>query len=178
MKLICLSIIIMLVSCSPTEVEFEYPDCISQPSEDILSNGCGNVILYQFLDSTKALVVRIDATNINLLKECQSINLENGNEHVSVTLEVAGTSPDSIYFNYCNDVAFINQGKLDINNGAKGIVSFSASEDNPIKDPIWKSNYRITVEIRDLNLYDKSGILKMVIDKIVFWDVGVGWMPG
>ena len=93
-------------------------------------------------------------------------------------MEIAGTSPDSIYFNYCNDVAFINQGHLDIYSGGKGRVNYSVSEDNPIKDPIWESGYRITVEILDLHLYDKSGTLKMVIDKIVFWNVGVGWMPG
>lgn len=170
--------IVILVSCSPTEVEFEYPDCINQPLEVINSDGCGNVFLYQFIDSTKSLVVSIDASKINFSKECQSVNLENGNDDVSVRLEIVGTSPDSIYFNYCNDIAFINQGNLEIYTGAKGIVSFTASEDNPIKDPIWESNYRITVEIQDLHLYDKSGILKLVIDKIVFWDVNVGWMPG
>ena len=178
MKQISLLIITTLISCSPTEVEFEYPDCIDRPSEIISSFGCGNVFLYQFLDNRKAVVVTIDATNIKLSKECQSISLENGNDHISVTLETAGTSLDSIYFNYCNDVVYINQGKLKIYKGTKGVVSFSVSEDNPIKDPIWQSNYRITVEIHDLYFYDNSGILKMVIDKIVFWDVGVGWMPG
>jgi len=170
--------LLWLVSCSPTEVEFEYPDRINQPSEVIASEGCGNVYLYQFLDGKNALVVRIDGTNSNLTKERQSVDLEEGNSIVSVTLEVAGNSPDSIYFNYCNDVAFINQGRLDIYMGAKGRVNYSVSEDNPIKDPIWESNYKITVEILDLHLYDNTGNLKMVIDKIVFWDVAVGWMPG
>jgi hypothetical protein len=62
--------------------------------------------------------------------------------------------------------------------GTKGIVKYSVSEDNPVKDPIWESDYKITVEILDLHLYDITGNLKMVIDKIVFWDVTVGWMPG
>jgi len=178
MKIIFWFSIIWLVSCSPTEVEFEYPDRINQPSEVTSSQGCGNVYLYQFLDSNKALVVKIDGTNSNLTKERQSVDLEDGISFVSVTMEIAGTSPDSVYFNYCTDVAFINQGRLDIYTGAKGIVNYSVSENNPIKDPIWESNYKITVEIFDLHLYDNSGNLKMVIDKIVFWDVSVGWMPG
>jgi hypothetical protein len=170
--------VLLLFSCSPTEVEFEYPDRINQPSEVTHSDGCGNVLLYQYFDGNKALVVRIDGTNSNLTKERQSIDLEYGNSDVTVTLEIAGTSPDSIYFNYCNDVAYLNQGNVDIYIGGKGKLKYSVSEDNPIKDPLWESNYRITVEIDDLHLYDRAGNLKLVFDKIVYWDVGVGWMPG
>jgi hypothetical protein len=178
MKTIFLVLLVFLISCSTNEVEIHYPDCIDQPSELKDSRGCGNVFVYQFLDSTTALVLSIDKSKVNLTKECQTINLENQQDQITVRLEEAGTSLDSIYFNYCNDVAYINQGELKIYNGTKGIITFSVSEDNPIKDPIWESNYNITIEIIDLHLYDQTGNLKLIIDKIVYWNVGVGWMPG
>lgn len=178
MKFIIVLICISIMSCSTNNDEAQYPDCIEQPSELKVSKGCGNVFVYQFLDSTKALVLTIDISTINLTEECQTINLENQQDQITVRLEEAGTSPDSIYFNYCNDVAYINQGKLKKYNATKGIVTFSVSYDNPIKDPIWESNYNITIEIQDLYIYDDANNLKMTIDRIVFWDVNVGWLPG
>ncbi len=178
MKYIPLLILISIISCTTGEFEFHYPDCIDRPSDVKVSHGCGNIFVYQFLDSLSAITLYIDESNIQLTKKCQTINLERQHDQVQVRLEKAGTSPDSIYFNYCNDVAYINQGNLKIFNGTKGRVTFSVSEDDPIKNLIYDSRYKVTIVIHDLHLYDETGNLEMIINKIVFWDVSVGWLPG
>ena len=172
MKSIFVVFLLFFICCSTNEDRSHYPDGIDKPSEIVESYGCGNVFVYQFIDSSTSLVLSIDASKINLSQERQTIDLENSQEKVSVRLEKAGTSPDSIYFNYCNDIAFINKGRLKIYNSKKGTITFSASEDNPT------TNYKITVEVLDLHIYDESDNLMMIIDKTVFWDVHVGWFPG
>jgi len=172
MKIIIVASLMFFISCSTNENESQYPDGIKQPSEVIESYGCGNVFVYQFLDDTTALVLSIDVSKVKLNQESQTINIENQQAKVSVRLEIAGSSADSIYFNYCNDIIFVNPGKIRTYNAKKGTITFSVSEDNPT------TNYEITIEVLDLHMYDKFDNLKMIIDKSVFWDVGVGWFPG
>jgi len=172
MKSMFFVLLAFIISCSINENESQYPDGINQPAEIVESDGCGNVFVYQMIDSSTSLVLSINASKFNLTQERQTIDLENSQDKVSVRLEKAGTSPDSIYFNYCNDIAFMNMGRLKIYNGKKGSITFSVSEDDP------STNYRITIEVLDLQIYDELDNLMLIIDKTVFWDVRVGWFPG
>ena len=173
-----LFISIFAFACSSNEPAADYPDCIREPEQTNVSKGCGNIFVYQFIDSSRALTVSIDAEKINLTKECKSINLAGSGDYCRVILEMAGNAVDSIYFNYCNDVGYINSGRIVSYTALKGMLNFSVSEDNPLKEPEWRSNYRTTIEINNLEFYDNNHNLVMSLGNIVFWNVTVGWLPG
>jgi hypothetical protein len=95
-----------------------------------------------------------------------------------IVLEVSPNHPDSVYFNFCNDVTYPNSGTTIKYKATSGKLSFSVSEDNPIKQPIWKTLYYVTVRIIDLHLLNQETNEEIIIDEAVFWNVGVGWLPG
>ena len=111
-----------------------------------------------------------------MTKECQTFDLETENDGLTVALEVAGESPDSIYFNYCNDVAYLNQGSTKKYFAEEGFFSFSVSENNPIKDPIWETQYFVTMKIENLRFI--TGNDDLIIEEVVFWNIAVGQLPG
>lgn len=168
----------VFMSCEDSEIVYQYPDGISKPDNIIESHGCSNIFVYQFLDSSKALTVYIDAKYFSLTKKRQDIDLQNSNPNISVILEVAGNDPDSIYFNYCNDYGLPNQGVTKKYKAISGKLSFSVSEDNPIKEPAWQTLYYVTVRIDGLHLLNQENNDEIIVNKAVFWNVKVGWLPG
>ncbi len=52
--------VVLFMSCENYLEVYEYPDGISKPDKVIESRGCGNIFVYQFLDSLKALTVYIN----------------------------------------------------------------------------------------------------------------------
>jgi len=177
MKYILIIIVIIFFTSCEDDI-YEYPDGISKPNNIVESYGCGNIFVYQYLDSLKVLAVNINGYGLNLTKKSQTINLNEANPNSSVILEISGGHPDSIYFNFCNDVAFINTGVTKKYKATSGKLSFSVSEDNPIKEKVWESSYYATIKIENLHLYNQENNDKIVIDEIIFWNVNVGWLPG
>ncbi|MFQ6678825.1 MAG: hypothetical protein ACE5D0_11020 [Fidelibacterota bacterium] len=178
MKITSICFLLLFISCSQNQLKSGYPDCILQPDRQTDSYGCANIFVYQFLDSTRALTVTIDADELKLTEKCQTFSLENYFDVISVNLEISGGDPDSIYFNYCNDVVEPNMGTPDVYHGEIGLLTLSVSEDDPIKDPILETFYRVTIKIEDLHLFDQNSDEAMIINQVIFWDVGVGWLPG
>lgn len=167
-----------IISCEVSETIYEYPDCITKPNQIAESYGCGNIFVYQYLDSLRVLTVSINGSEVNLTKKCQTIDLDDSNLHSSVVLEIVGDNPDSVYFNYCTDVALINMGTTKKYKATSGKLYFSVSEDNPIREPVWQSSYFVTIKIENLHLYNQEENNEIILDEIVYWDVRVGWMPG
>ncbi len=104
--------------------------------------------------------------------------MSDSNPNMYVVLEISGNNPDSVYFNYCNDVGYLNMGTTTKYKAVSGKLSFSVSEDNPIKEPIWETNYFVTVKIENLHLLNQAANEEITIDEAVFWNVRVGWLPG
>lgn len=169
---------ITFVSCEESEIVYDYPDGISKPDNIVESSGCGNIFVYQFLDSLKALTVRVNSNEYSLTKKRQDIDINVSNPNISVVLEVSPNHPDSVYFNFCNDVAYPNSGTTIKYKAISGKLSFSVSEDNPIKEPIWETFYYVTIRIENLHLLNQETNDEIIIDEVVYWNVGVGWMPG
>lgn len=179
MRYFVISVFVMvLVSCGESEIVHEYPDGISKPENLVESRGCGNIFVYQFLDSSKVLTTWIDANEFALTKKRQDIDLSGSTQNVSVVLEIAGDNPDSSYFNFCNDVALPNMGTTTKYQAVSGRLSFSVSEDSPKKHPIWQTFYHVTIRIENLRLVNQETSGEIIMDEIVFWNVGVGWLPG
>lgn len=168
----------IFISCEETETVYDYPDGIAKPDNVIESRGCGNIFVYQFLDSLKALTVRINSNEYSLTKKRQEIDINISNPNVSVVLEVSPNHPDSVYFNFCNDIAYPNYGTTIKYKAVSGKLSFTVSEDNPIKEPAWETFYYVTIKIENLHLVNQETNDEIIIDEIVFWNVGVGWLPG
>ncbi|MCF6268542.1 MAG: hypothetical protein L3J41_02395 [Melioribacteraceae bacterium] len=170
-------LLVLLIGCS-TEPEPQYPDGIEQPTQLVESKGCGSVFVYQFIDSTTSIVLTMNTSKVKFTQKRQTVEIQKDNDQIMVRMEKAGNSPDSVYFNYCDDAIPSNTGKLISYKARAGRVTFSTSEDNPIQTPAYRSNYRITIEVLDLHIYDEKDNLVKRIEKIVFWDVRVGWLPG
>ena len=168
----------IFISCEETETVYDYPDGIAKPDNVKESHGCGNIFVYQFLDSLKSLTVRINSNEYTLTKKRQDIDINISNPNVSVVLEVSPNHPDSVYFNFCNDVAYPNSGKTIKYKATSGKLSFSVSEDNPIKEPIWQTFYYVTIRIENLHLLNPETNDEIILDEVVYWNVGVGWLPG
>ena len=168
----------IFISCEESEIVYNYPDGISKPDTVVESGGCGNIFVYQFLDSLKALTVWINSNKYSLTKKRQDIDLDISNPNISVVLEISPNHPDSIYFNFCNDIAYPNMGTTIKYKATSGQLSFSVSEDNPIKEPIWQTFYYVTIRIVDLHLLNQETNDEIIVDEIVFWNVGVGWLAG
>jgi len=175
--ILILFISIFFFSCDEQENDFNYPDGIEKPNTIIESSGCGNIFVYQFIDSTKAFTVSINAKQFNLTKKCQTFNLSDFNPNILVQLELVGDSPDSIYFNFCNDIAFPNLGITRKIKATSGQLLISVSEDNPV-DELNYNSYYVTIKIKDLRLLDLENNQEILFDDIVFWNVYVGWLPG
>ena len=167
-----------LISCEEQEIIYIYPDGISKPDNIVESKGCGNIFVYQFLDSLRVLTVSINSNEYNLTVKRQDIDLGISNPNVSVVLEISPNHPDSVYFNFCNDIAYPNLGTTIKYKAISGKLSFSVSEDNPIKEPRWKTFYYVTIRIENLHLYNSDTDEEIILNEIVFWNVGVGWLPG
>ena len=179
MKYFLILIFVMIfISCEESEIGYNYPDGISKPDTVVESGGCGNIFVYQFLDSLKALTVWINSNKYSLTKKRQDIDLDISNPNISVVLEISPNHPDSIYFNFCNDIAYPNMGTTIKYKATSGQFSFSVSEDNPIKEPIWQTFYYVTIRIVDLHLLNQETNDEIIIDEVVYWNVGVGWLAG
>ena len=59
----------IFISCEESEIVYQYPDGISKPDSIVESRGCGNIFVYQFLDSLKALTVWINSNEYSLTKK-------------------------------------------------------------------------------------------------------------
>jgi hypothetical protein len=148
-----LFISVFFISCDEQENDFNYPDGIEKPNTIVESAGCGNIFVYQFIDSLKAFTVSIDAKQFNLTKKCQTFDLSDLNPNILVHLELAGNSPDSIYFNFCNDMVYPNQGMTSKIKATSGKLLITVSEDNPV-DELNYNSYYVTIQIKDLRLLD------------------------
>lgn len=169
---------IIFISCEESEKVYDYPDGISKSDNIVESSGCGNIFVYQFLDSLKALTVWINSNENSLTKKRQDIDIDISNPNISVVLEISPNHPDSIYFNFCNDIAYTNSGTTIKYKAISGKLSYSVSEDNPIKEPIWQTFYYVTVRIENLHLINQETNEEIIIDEVIFWNVGVGWLAG
>lgn len=169
---------VIFISCEESETVYNYPDGISKPDNIVESSGCGNIFVYQFLDSLKALTVWINSNEYNLTKKRQDIDIDISNPNISVVLEISPNHPDSIYFNFCNDIVYPNSGTTMKYKAISGKLFLSVSEDNPIKEPIWQTFYYVTVRIESVYLINQETNEEIIIDEAVFWNVGVGWLAG
>ena len=166
--------VMIIIFCACEEEKKEPLDCFDQ-NYAVDSYGCGNIFVYHFLDSTKALTVAINPDLIELSKDCQSFDLSNPIQGISVQLHVAGESQDSIYFNYCNDVAYMNMAEPKTYSLQSGILNFRTSTETLSED--LNSFYNATVELIDIAIpYGDSG--QVVTGDYLFWEVRVGWFPG
>ncbi|MBN2280012.1 MAG: hypothetical protein JXQ65_05490 [Candidatus Marinimicrobia bacterium] len=175
---IFLFLIIFLHCYGPNQTDYTYPDTIAEPDVIAESHGCGNIYVYQPIDSLRLLTVFLDGRNLELTERCHNINLCQDNPNVRVVLEVAGNSPDSIYFHHCDDAVPMNLGKPKKYASISGSLSYSVSENYPIIDRVWKSSYYVTIKIENLQLFNHEENLPIVFDQIIFWNVRVGWLPG
>ncbi|WP_304132138.1 hypothetical protein [Ignavibacterium album] len=172
--LLILFVASLLLSCDEQEV-VNYPDCINRPDSIVQSLGCGNLFLYQFIDSSKVITVSLDANRLGLTKKCRAFNLSNVDPAIIVQLEIAGSSSDSVYFNFCNDVMPPNFGVTKKLKATSGQLFVSSSEDSPFAI---NQSYRVSIKLKDLRLYDSDNNQEIFFNEIIFWDVLVGFLPG
>ncbi|NUQ82820.1 MAG: hypothetical protein HUU10_14540 [Bacteroidetes bacterium] len=173
--LVIVSALFLTLSCSDSEVDVEYPNGITKPESVSKSGGCGNLEVYQYINETSAIVVNINANSVQLTKKLTEFNLTGGDENISISYLIAGNSTDSIYFNFCNDIAYPNMGKNKVYKAHAGNVFVTASKDLK-KGEV--TMYKVTIRITDVYLKNMETNESIFFSEIIYWDVFVGWFPG
>ncbi|MEP4531957.1 MAG: hypothetical protein ABJ004_02650 [Cyclobacteriaceae bacterium] len=142
-----------------------YPKCIPEAS-GAAQFGCNNmffgrVLDENFRDATKIVTVTIDPSIITVTKFCQEFELPI--EGIDIKYQVSRMHPDSVYFNFCNDVIYENEGQPLSYSAKSGYISVVSSIDTVITEPM---EYYISARLSNLLFFlneQKDTIISDVI---------------
>lgn len=111
---------------SESEIQSEFETCIEDPNDGLVVGGCGNIFAFKFLNEEKntSITVEVDPGKVLVTNQCTDYQIPL--EGIEITLNKAKGHPDSLYFNYCNDIVFGNEAlphQFDCESGIMTIVS-------------------------------------------------------
>ncbi len=164
------AIICMLTACKKDQAA---PACVDKEGIQLsISGGCGQVFLYGLVDDSTAVTLWLDAPWYESLDAgCHTYSVTH---HAAIRVEAVRITPDadSVYFNYCNDVSFHNEGHHRHFPAVQGQVLFLRSallsgDDKP---------YTIDAQLYDLEFQLPEGVFRP--GRLTWKDVWVGWYPG
>lgn len=117
-----------------------YPNCIEEASllgKAVCIHDDQLLVVEELFGDSLYLEALINPTEVLITNSCTYYQLPF--DGIEVNIAMKGTNPDSVYFNYCNDVIFDNEG-------------------TPIKYPVSKGSMVIAVEVDTLKSLE--GIFK------------------
>lgn len=149
------------------------PACVENNGGELHSSGgCGQVFLYGLVDDSTAVTVWLDAAWYESLDAgCHSYSITH---HAALRVEAVRVTPDadSMYFNYCNDVSFHNEGHHRSYPAVSGQVLFL----RPAQMNGEGTPFTIDAQLDDLVFHLPEGVYRP--HRLVWKDVWVGWFPG
>jgi hypothetical protein len=93
--------------CNKDKEINSYPDCFSNWSSIASSNvrSCGYTVMIN-VSKTQLIAVVVNDLNLDLTAKCKTFDLAQHTSDISVSYFSYGNNPDSVYFNYCDDVLY------------------------------------------------------------------------
>lgn len=117
------------------------------------------------------ITVRIDMDQLPAQIGCQSFSLPHNK--VVVTYVLGTMHPDSVYFEYCSDVVFPNQGREQQYIADQGLLTIAFTQ-VPILD--FQHIYRLSLLLEGAQFTTPHGVQSF--SRLQWGPVQVGWLPG
>ena len=138
--------------------------------------GCGDIFVYKInKDDTAGISVGANKDALNLSTTAKTFEIEEANiSDLSIKLRMG----KNIGFMYCNDAIDPNQPEYKTLLGKTGEVTISISKIDESQQE-GNRNYTATVILKNIHFVEENGNNSdVVIDKLIFRDIRVGWWPG
>jgi hypothetical protein len=125
---------------------------------------CGNLQVYQQIDSARTVIIAINPDSIKLGNDCKTFTIDSTNSNLRVVLVDKMTYTDSVRCVTCHvtdypaDVAYI---------AISGSVTVIISQKQLTSDNT--RPFRVSVELNDVHFRAKGKVI--VLDQVVIWDV-------
>lgn len=94
-------------------------------------------------------------------------------QYVDVSYIEGSMHPDSVYFEYCSDIIFSNQGQEISYTATKGWLTLELRE-KPTED--FQHTYTISIAAEELSFDLPNGVI--TFPQLQWESVLVGWLPG
>lgn len=174
-------VLVQLMACSEDKSEFNpvsemdtlvavnsgISNCIDSLNVTPYSGGCFNIFLFSFLNDSIALTLKIDPDRIDITDTCVVYKFPK--DGVEIAMEAKGADPDSVYFNYCNDVV-MSLGTTSVYQATSGTMQI-VSDRLHISDT--STSFRLSVLLSDIEFSE----LDTVINRIKHYNFPQGWYP-
>ncbi|SNT13103.1 hypothetical protein SAMN05421640_2420 [Ekhidna lutea] len=157
-----------------SEVESEFEMCIDDPKDGLIAGGCRNIFAYKFLDTKEDISVVIDANPeiFTITNQCENYALPI--EGITVSLQLSKKHPDSIYFNFCDDIVYENMAEpfeWPLKSGHLKIVANIDTVSVNSKD------FRVSLELNEIVFNNPNSGKDTLINNIAFYKTHQGWEP-
>ena len=136
--------------------------------------GCGNIFVYKInKDDTAGISVSAKKEKLNFSSTEKTFEIGKS-DGLNVEILVG----DKIARSYCNDALDPDQPKSKKLIGKSGKATISISDIDETQ-PRWNRNYTATVILKDARFVEENGNDSVIIiDRLIFKDIKVGWLPG
>ncbi len=136
--------------------------------------GCGDIFVYKINnDHTASISVSANKEKLNFSTTEKTFEIGKS-DGLRVEIRIG----EKYAHFYCTDVLPPTQLTIRKLFGKSGKAIISISDVDKSK-PQWIGNYTATVILKDIHFVDDKGIdSDIVVDELIFKDVGVGWYPG
>jgi hypothetical protein len=142
-------------------------NCIDSLNITPFAGGCLNIFLYSYLSDSVFLTLKINPEIVDITDTCLVYNFPK--DGLEVALEAKGSDPDSVYFNYCNDV-IMDLGTTTIYQATSGTMRI-VSDRAHISDT--SRSFRLSVILKDIEFIQ----LDTIINQIKYYNFPLGWYP-
>lgn len=171
--------LLVFTSCKK-ETTNPYPDCFNELNETSLyrKGGCGNLFVTAWLDSAHVITFSMDGNGNLPSQTCSTVDLGQIATEVSVNYQIAGSSADSSYFNFCTDVLSGNEAEPEIWPAVSGTLTFAMEKLFAAGESL--EAYKVSLWLKNAVFESETnpGGPSFTISEMVIKDVTVGWLPG
>jgi len=171
-KFTILILLAMATGCMKEKSTGFYMDCFkgktSSPVKSFI--GCGTMLVAVNLDDHKLVEIMLNEDALSLKTKCLTFRLEDDTNNIKLKYFTYANHPDSIYFNYCNDVAFPDSsfGTKVTWKAVSGIITVVVSKEK--KDRIECEGYRTAIELDNVRFLRENSTQDTVLAKLTIVD--------
>ena len=148
-------------------------NCFSSTvSDDVYSyTGCGNG-MYISLSNHQLISVEMDEAALALSTFCKTYDISNFQNQIEVIYYTYNPSPDSIYFNYCSDIAYVEPEGTKIKwKAVSGTITASVSK--PKNQRQFCESFLKSIELSNIRFVKENSTEDTVVQKLLLVNKGV-----
>jgi hypothetical protein len=153
------------------EDQNQYPDCFENLTSTPFTGmeACGNTITFK-LNASQAVVFSYDDNQIDFRSGCKKFNLADYPSVLDISYYTYEYSPDSIYFGYCDGVAYppeLHAVKTKWN-AVSGTIIAAVSKEKSLRDPC--EPYRLSIYLESIKFIKENSTTDTILNSLVMKD--------